>query len=79
MSAILVISFNILVGTSNTTIDQVVSTAATGANYSMSGSGSPEGVVQGSPGYTYWDLTNGTFYVKNTGTGTTGWQSLIQL
>lgn len=38
------------------------------------GTGSPEGVVSGSPGNTYWDTNADTYYVKVTGTGTnTGW------
>lgn len=39
------------------------------------GSGSPEGVVVGSPGDTYWDTLNDFYYVKVTGTATnTGWE-----
>lgn len=39
-----------------------------------SGDGSPEGIKTGSPGDTYWDATNDTLYVKDTGVGTnTGW------
>jgi hypothetical protein len=38
------------------------------------GSGSPEGVVTGNPGDTYWDDDTGNYYVKVTGTATnTGW------
>lgn len=38
------------------------------------GSGSPEGVVTGSPGDTYWDTANDFYYIKVTGTATnTGW------
>jgi len=46
----------------------------------QSGSGSPEGVVTGSPCDTYWrtdaSLSNPAIYVKLTGTGTTGWAAL---
>lgn len=39
-----------------------------------SGSGSPEGVVTGSPGDRWWDNDTGNEYVKVTGTATnTGW------
>ena len=38
------------------------------------GSGSPEGVVTDSPGSLHFDRTNGEVYIKNTGTGNTGWK-----
>lgn len=39
------------------------------------GSGSPEGVVSGSPGDTYWDNDTAFEYTKVTGAATTtGWQ-----
>jgi len=38
-----------------------------------SGSGSPEGVVTSGPGGYYVDTSNGNFYVKQTGTDSTGW------
>lgn len=39
-----------------------------------SGTGSPEGVVGGYPGYTYLRTSNNAFYVKTSGLGTlTGW------
>jgi hypothetical protein len=38
------------------------------------GAGSPEGAVSGSPGDTYWNTSNDTYYVKVTGSATnTGW------
>lgn len=37
------------------------------------GSGSPEGVLSKSPGSIYSDWANGLVYIKNTGTGNTGW------
>lgn len=37
------------------------------------GAGAPEGVVTSSPGSMYHDNTNGTVYVKESGTGNTGW------
>lgn len=39
----------------------------------LSGIGSPEGSVTASPGTTYLNLANGSFYVKFTGSGNTGW------
>lgn len=41
------------------------------------GSGSPEGVVTANPGVTYWDSMNEVFWVKNSGTGNTGWYQLV--
>ena len=44
------------------------------------GTGSPEGVITATPGQTYWDSgPNQAFWVKNTGTGNTGWQCIIIL
>jgi hypothetical protein len=75
-----VIQFSILVPSSGTfTIDQVVSTSPQGVAYALSGSGNPNGVVQGSPGYTYFDIAGGCYYVKASGTGNLGWQALVQL
>jgi len=34
------------------------------------GTGSPEGVVTGKPGDTYWDTAGDFYYVKLTGSGT---------
>lgn len=42
----------------------------------LQGAGSPEGVVTAGPGVLYADTTNGQLYVKNTGTGNTGWTLL---
>lgn len=44
-----------------------------------SGSGSPEGVITAAVGSTYWDITNQVFYVKNTGSGDTGWIDILTL
>lgn len=43
----------------------------------LAGEGSPEGVVTADPGATYYDTLSGDFYVKETGTGNTGWVLLI--
>lgn len=44
---------------------------------SMEGDGSPEGAVAGPVGALYTDTTNGTLYIKETGTGDTGWVSIL--
>lgn len=41
------------------------------------GTGSPEGVVAKSPGAPYLDTVAGSFYVKQTGTGDTGWLLVV--
>lgn len=40
------------------------------------GEGSPEGAVTAVVGHFYFDLTNGTFYGKQSGSGNTGWVDL---
>lgn len=42
------------------------------------GSGSPEGVQTRKPGSLYLDYTNGEAYIKNTGTGNTGWKLITR-
>lgn len=37
------------------------------------GNGSPEGVVSAPEGKVYWDKLNKSEYVKESGTGNTGW------
>lgn len=37
----------------------------------------PEGVVTAEPGTTYWNSANQTFWVKQSGSGDTGWVQLI--
>lgn len=39
----------------------------------FAGVGSPEGVQVGSPGNTYFDTVGTILWVKQTGTGNTGW------
>jgi len=49
---------------------------ATHANHVLAGSGTPEGVVTALPGRLYLDYAGGanvTLYVKESGTGSTGW------
>lgn len=49
-----------------------------GGGGTSAGSGSPEGVVVGSPGDTYLDTATNDFYAKATGSGTnTGWVALL--
>lgn len=43
----------------------------------FSGSGSPEGAVTASPGSTYLDTSDNSFWSKNSGSGNTGWVQLI--
>lgn len=43
----------------------------------LEGTGTPEGAVAGDPGWTYWDSSNKQFWVKNNGTGNTGWERQI--
>lgn len=50
---------------------------ATGGAAPYGGSGSPEGVQTAPPNSIYWDSTNKAFYVKDSGTGSTGWQVLV--
>lgn len=48
-----------------------------GGSGGLSGAGSPEGVVTADAGTTYWDATNEIFWVKDTGSGNTGWYQLV--
>lgn len=66
------------VGTGNTGW-AAVSSGGVSVVYNSSGNGTPEGVVTGAPGRTYWDALNSVFYVKKTGSGNTGWQNLVGL
>lgn len=43
-----------------------------------SGSGSPESALTAVPGSLYLDYTNGVAYMKNTGSGNTGWKLVTQ-
>jgi hypothetical protein len=44
------------------------------------GNGSPEGVIAGSRGNTYWDIAGQSLWIKNSGTGTdTGWVQLVTI
>jgi len=54
----------------------VDATAAAGSG-GLTGVGDPEGVVTASPGATYLNTTDDSFWVKETGTGNTGWIELI--
>lgn len=48
-----------------------------GGSGGESGAGSPEGVVTASPGTTYYNTSDGSFWAKGSGTGDTGWVALI--
>ena len=53
-------------------------TSICGGSDRLSGSGSPEGVVVGNVGQTYWDYTNKILWTKDTGDGTnTGWYQTV--
>lgn len=54
-----------------TSLDYLVSQLALTGD--SAGAGSPEGVVTRSPGAWYWDTTNKRAWVKDSGTGNTGW------
>jgi len=54
-------------------LDSLTTTVTDAPTLRRSGSGSPEGVVTATPGTTYQDTTNGVFYTKRSGSGTTGW------
>lgn len=59
-----------------TLIKNILAQLTTIVGRNKSGTGSPEGVVEATPGTTYVDTNGGvgtTFYVKETGTGNTGW------
>lgn len=43
----------------------------------LTGVVNPEGNVTGVPGQTYWNSANQSFWIKNSGTGNTGWVQLI--
>ncbi len=48
-----------------------------GGGAGESGVGSPEGVVTGAPGLTYWDTAGQSLWIKDTGTGAVGWVQVI--
>lgn len=51
-------------------------TNAAGSADFFNSAGSPEGVVTAGPGSYCADITNGEGYIKNTGTGNTGWKKV---
>ena len=51
--------------------------AAGGIGGASTGTGSPEGVLEGNVGAFYWDSAANTLYFKATGTGDTGWIVLL--
>jgi hypothetical protein len=58
-------------------VDTVMAGGGGGGSGGLSGNGTPEGNAIATPGTTYWDALNHVFYVKGTGTGSTGWEVLI--
>lgn len=55
--------------------DGLIELNAVGTQKHASGAGSPESVLSANIGSIYRDTTNGEFYIKETGTGSTGWVS----
>lgn len=53
--------------------EYVIPNRAKDFNYIKNGQGSPEGNVIASVGTMYQDILNGVLYIKNSGTGNTGW------
>lgn len=51
----------------------VVVSSGGGGSVPLFGSGSPEGVTTSTVGTHYWDTTNKVDYVKDSGSGNTGW------
>lgn len=41
------------------------------------GSGSPQGSVTAEPGIMYWDTAGDSLWVKETGSGNTGWIQIV--
>lgn len=56
---------------------QGASTGSGPGTGTFSGTGSPEGVVTASPGSTYLQTESGSFWMKQTGTGNTGWLEIV--
>jgi hypothetical protein len=55
-----------------------VAGAAAGDQEIFVGAGSPEGVQAAVAGRAiYWDTTNKILYIKDAGTGTTGWREIV--
>lgn len=57
----------------------LVAAGGTGSAGSYAGSGSPEGVQTAVVGSSYWDTAGQTYFVKNIGSGNTGWVNLVGL
>lgn len=53
------------------------SSGSGGGGAGLIGAGSPEGVETADPGTTYYNTSDGTFWVKETGAGNTGWAQLL--
>lgn len=66
-------------GTDGTNTGWVLLTSSGSVQETFTGSGSPEGVVVAIAGRAYyWDQTDKVLYVKDGGTGNTGWVELIR-
>jgi hypothetical protein len=62
---------------STTTTTQVPGPAGADLTAVAPGIIDPEGAVIGTPGQTYLNSATGSFWVKQTGSGNTGWLNLI--
>ena len=56
----------------------ITTTGGVTSSLLKSGAGSPEGAATAGVGAIYRDTTNGSFYIKRTGTGNTGWVLIDQ-
>lgn len=65
-----------LLGTAPAPSDTYLTEAQTEALW-LSGAGSPEGVKTAGVGRTYWDTTGKILWIKDSGTGNTGWYQLV--
>ncbi len=54
-------------------VQGLIDDAINSNNRQYFGAGSPEGVITASQGSTYWDTSGQMFYVKDSGSGNTGW------
>lgn len=57
-------------------VEYTIPNRAKDFRYIQNGDGSPENVVSAPIGTLYQDITNGTLYIKQIGTGRTGWTEI---
>ncbi len=61
------------------TIAQILAAGGGSASAVLVSTGTPEGAVTAAPGTFFFDTVARTLYMKETGTGTTGWIELLTL